>query len=183
MLNLHHAQTLSTDRSRSRERQLLVPAHLMGIRTMSLCRTSSRRFQRALARLDADSLLSMLSILSPVWPFLPMAHSGNCSLKLPGTREKLGRASRVEHHRDHRRRQPKRAGRTLQTFGSTCDVIGLGQASHHGCEIYANTVLRVFRREFCAARRPTGFRLGSARPLRRSELVKTAAEVSKCLGV
>src|SRR6266849_9610896 len=79
--------------------------------------------------------------LLPVWPFLPMAHSGDCSLKLPRTREQLGPASGVEQHRDHRRRQRKGARRTLQTFGSTCDLISLGQAGHPSCEIYANTLL------------------------------------------
>ena len=75
----------------------------------------------------------------PVWPF------GDCSLKLPRTREKLGPASGVEQHRDHCRRQRKGAGRTLQTSGPTCDLISLGQAGHPSCEIYANTCFLAFR--------------------------------------
>src|SRR2546426_9238502 len=77
--------------------------------------------------------------LSPlVLPILPYGHSGNCSLKLPRIRSKYDPARGVKHHGGQHRRQRKGAGRTLETPGSTCDLISQGKVFHHSREIYAS---------------------------------------------
>src|SRR6266545_796433 len=57
--------------------------------------------------------------------------SGNRSRKLPRHRYQYGRIRAVEHHRHQRHRQRKgAAGHTLETLGSTFDLISLGKVSH-----------------------------------------------------
>ena len=78
-----------------------------------------------------------LFLLPLVLPLLPIGDSENCSLKLPRIRCKKY-APGVKHHRGQDRRQLKGAGRTIETPGSTCDLIGRGQVGHPRREIYAN---------------------------------------------
>ena len=77
----------------------------------------------------------MLFLLPLVLAFLLSGHSENCSLKLPRIRCKKY-APGVKHHRGQGRRQLKGAERTLETPGSTRDLIGLGKVGHSRREIY-----------------------------------------------
>ena len=73
-----------------------------------------------------------------VLPILPYGRSGDCSLNLPRIRCKYDPARGVKQRRGQDRRQRNRARRTLETPGSTCDLIVRGKVSHPSHEIYAN---------------------------------------------
>ena len=119
-------------------RTLPVQADITGSTLRLILRLDSLhlRAQRAGARANAFSLLPL------VLAFLLSGHSENRSRKLPNNRKKDGFVRGVEQHREDRVRQRKGAGRTLETAGSTCDLINLSKVAHPGREIYASGSLR-----------------------------------------
>src|SRR5215831_18161554 len=74
-------------------------------------------------------------LLPLVVAFVIYGCSEDCSLKRPRIRQKFDAVIGGEHHWRQRRVQRKGAGCTLETPGSTCDLIGHGKVAHRSREI------------------------------------------------
>src|SRR5438093_1322983 len=107
------------------------------------------RSEHGLAAHKSTSTMSTrIRLLLPrfILPFLAYGESGNCSLELSRSRQTFDHARGVAQHRRQGRRLLKGAipphhaatrGHTLETAGSTCDLISLGKAPHQSREIDA----------------------------------------------